>query len=35
MKIEDFGEFVKENNPSIDVAAINAFQNFIRPDEEA
>jgi len=33
-KFEDFGEFVKENNSSINVDAVNAFQNFIRADDK-
>jgi hypothetical protein len=31
-KIEDFTEFVQENNSAINVEAINEFQNFIRAD---
>ena len=34
-KVEDFAEFVQENNSSINVEAINEFQNFIRADEKA
>jgi hypothetical protein len=32
--IEDFGEFVQENNSAINVEAVNEFQNFIRADEK-
>lgn len=32
--IEDFGEFVQENNSTINVEAVNEFQNFIRADEK-
>lgn len=33
-KVEDFGEFAKENNSSINVDAVNAFQNFITVFED-